>query len=124
MSAAVTRPRAPRSGTRSVSAHRRDALADQPLHVIERQQRAGKRKTIVGQLRHQRYLHRRRGRNGVFEQHIGDRLDVVEIDQQEPSAAGTGLSAGDRGDARVLRINQRLAVGDAVDFQLGNRRRA
>ena len=33
--------------------HRRDALADQPLHVLERQQRTGKRETVVGQLRHQ-----------------------------------------------------------------------
>ena len=31
---------------------RRDALADQPLHVRQRQQRAGKRKTVVGELRH------------------------------------------------------------------------
>ena len=29
-----------------------DALADQPLHVVEPQQRAGKRETVVGQLSH------------------------------------------------------------------------
>ena len=33
-------------------AHGRDALADQPFHVVEPQQRAGECETVVGQLRH------------------------------------------------------------------------
>ncbi len=32
--------------------YRRDALADQPLHLVERHQRAGKGETVVGELRH------------------------------------------------------------------------
>ncbi len=38
----------------------RDAFADQPFHVVEPQQRSGKRETVVGQLRHESCRLRRR----------------------------------------------------------------
>ena len=49
---AITRPRAAASPTFSVSRDRHHAFADDPLELIDRQQRSGKSKAIVGQLRH------------------------------------------------------------------------
>ena len=64
-----------------------DPLADQPLHIVEPQQRTGKSEAVVGELRHYRApcgggRIRRADRHRALEQQIGDRLDVVEIDHR------------------------------------------
>ena len=61
---------------------RRDALADQPFHVLERQQRTGKGETVVGQLRHGLPFADGLNRHRVLEQQIGNRIDVVQVDHR------------------------------------------
>src|SRR5271163_2922379 len=49
---------------------------------------------------------------------IGDRLDVVKAHHRR-AGAGKWRVAGDRDDARVLRMQRRTAIGGAKDFELG-----
>ena len=53
----------------------------------------------------------------MLQQQIGDRLDVVEIDHRDARGRQRAVG-GDRDDMRVFRVDQRLAVGDAVDLEL------
>src|SRR5450755_2753907 len=54
----------------------------------------------------------------VFKQEIGDRLDIVEIDHRHLRLRQSAVGRH-RHDVRVFRVDQRLAVGDAVDLDLG-----
>ena len=64
---------------------RRDALGDDALDLIDRQQRTGEREAVVGELRHQPCSSARQHgveRRGVPQQNVDDALDVVEIDHR------------------------------------------
>ena len=116
-----TRPRAPVSGTRSVSA---TGVMRSPISrsmSSSRKQRTGKREAVVGELRHQRAPRRRRlGSSGTaaLSSTVGDRLDVVEIDHRHLRLRQRRVG-GDGDDMRVVRLDQRLAVRGAMDFDLG-----
>ncbi len=96
-----------------------DALADQPLHVVEPQQRTGKGETIVGQLRHLRAPHS--GASPIGTACLSSRSAIASMSLRSITgtvAAGKGVSAAMATMLRVVRMDQRLAVGGAVDLQL------
>ena len=54
----------------------------------------------------------------MLEQEIGDRLDIVEIDHRHARGRQRAVG-GNRDDVRVFRVDQRLAVRDPVNLELG-----
>ena len=101
--AASTRPRASCSATVSVSATGVTRSRDQPLDVVDRQQRPAEREAVVGELGHQRAPHRapprRRAARPCATRMSDDRLDVVERRRPAPSLRKR-LVARDRDDVR------------------------
>ncbi len=109
------------SATRLDLGDRRDALADDALDLVDRQQRAREREAVVGELRHHAgpaCAGSGVERRGVPHQKIGDALDVVEIDHGN-AGRRQRLVGGNRDDRRVVGMEQRLADRGPVHFELG-----
>ena len=114
--------RASRERTVSLSATGATRSAISRSISSSRQQRPGKREAVVGELRHQRAPRGQRASSGAAcaSRMIGDRLDVVEVDHRH-GRAGSGASEAIGDDVRIVGMQQRLADGGAMDFELGMR---
>ncbi len=100
---------------------RHDPFADQPLHLGQRQQRTGKCETIVGQLRHHAHAPEIAPGHAIGTACLSSRSAMASMSLRSTTgtrAAGSARVAGDRHDMRIVRMDQRLAVLGAVNFQL------
>ncbi len=105
---------------------RRHPLGNQALGFGDRKQRAVKGEAIVAELRHHGFSRAgadllARQRLGL--QHVGDRLDIVEHHDRHLRLRQRRVG-GDRDDAIVVGMQQRLADGGAKDFELRDARGA
>ena len=103
--------------------HRLHALGDHPLHVGDRQQRAGEGKAVVGELRHHALC--------MAAAAFGSGTACLSRTSTMPSMSFRSITgtfgarqrrvAGDGDDVRIVRLQQRLAVGHAMNFELRKR---
>jgi hypothetical protein len=107
-------------------AHRLHALGDHPFHVGDRQQRAGEGKAVVGELRHHALCMAAAAFcNGTACLSRTSTMPSMSF-RSITGHCGVGQRrvAGDGDDMGVGRLKQRLAVGDAMNFELRETDRA
>ena len=106
-----------------------DPLANQPLHIVEPQQRTGESKAVVGELRHHSAPLRQAVQHALATgwstgTALSNRSAIASMSLRSITgtfACGNAMSEAIGDDMRIVRVNQRLAVGCAMDFQLGKR---